>query len=48
MKEPMIKITITYFNNNVEEIIIPEDYLCYFVDRLVNCEIIIKVEIEEL
>ena len=48
MKEPMIKITITYFNNNVEEIIMPKDYLYYFVANLINAETIIKVEIEEL
>lgn len=48
MKETKISIKITYFNGNVEEIIMPYDYLCNFVDRLVNCETIIKVEIEEL
>ena len=48
MKEIRISIKITYFNENIEEIIIPKDYLFNFVGALVNCETIIKVEIEEL
>lgn len=48
MKEVRISIKITYFNENVEEIIMPKDYLWNFVETLVNCETIIKVEIEEL
>lgn len=48
MQYVRISIKITYFNENVEEIIIPKEYLWCFVETLVNCETIKKVEIEEL
>ena len=48
MKEIRISIKITYFNESIEEIIIPKDYLWNFVEVLVNYETIVKVEIEEL
>lgn len=48
MQKVRISIKITYFNESIETIIMPKDYLWCFVETLVNCETIIKVEIEEL